>query len=64
MRTMFSGVNVLTHEHLEMLVCIISIVATDALVLKHQGISIHTADYYSFYWISCIQKYHNCSEQH
>ena len=34
----------LTRKQLEMHGCIISIVATDALVLKHQGISIHNAD--------------------
>ena len=34
----------LTHKQLEMLECIISTVATDALVLKHQGISIHSVD--------------------
>ena len=34
---------VLTHKGLEMHGWILSIVATDALVLKHQGISIHSA---------------------
>ena len=34
----------LTLTHLEMHGCIVSIVATDALVLKHQAISIHSAD--------------------
>ena len=34
----------LTHYQLEMLKCILCTVATDALVLKHQAISIHNAD--------------------
>ena len=34
----------LTHEHLETHVCGISIMTTDALVLKHQAISIHNAN--------------------
>ena len=34
----------LTHKQLKMHGCIISTVATDALVLKHQAISIHSAD--------------------
>ena len=33
-----------THKQLEMHMCVISTVATDALVLKHQAISIHSAD--------------------
>ena len=35
----------LTHKHMEMHGCILSTVATDALVLKHQAISIHSAEY-------------------
>ena len=35
---------VLTDKHLEMHECILSTVATDALVLKHQAISIHSTD--------------------
>ena len=35
----------LTHEELERHPCVFSTVATDALVLKHQAISIHCADY-------------------
>ena len=35
---------ILLHKQLEMHGCIISTVATDALVLKHQAISIHGAD--------------------
>ena len=34
----------LTAKHREMHGCVVSIVATDALVLKHQAISIHNAD--------------------
>ena len=34
----------LNHKWLEMHGCVISIVATDALVLMHQGISIHSVD--------------------
>ena len=37
------GLNVLTHTQLEMHVCVLTTVITDALVLKHQGISIHSA---------------------
>ena len=33
-----------THKQLETHVCILSTVATDALVLKHQAISINSAD--------------------
>ena len=35
----------LTHKQLETHGCVISTVATDALVLKHQFISTHSADY-------------------
>ena len=34
----------LTYKQLEMHECILSTVATDDLVLKHQTISIHSAD--------------------
>ena len=34
----------LTHKHRETHGCVVSTVATDALVLKHQAISIHNAD--------------------
>ena len=34
----------LTLKHWEMHGCVVSTVATDALVLKHQAISIHNAD--------------------
>ena len=34
----------LTHKQLETHECVLSTVATDALVLKHQTISIHIAD--------------------
>ena len=36
-------INILTHEQLEMHGCMLSTVATDALVLKHQAISMHRA---------------------
>ena len=36
--------NLLTPEHRETHGCVVSAVATDALVLKHQAISIHNAD--------------------
>ena len=35
---------ILTHKQLEINGFVLSTVATDALVLKHQGISIHSAD--------------------
>ena len=34
----------LTHEYLETHECVLRIMATDALVLKHQAISINSAD--------------------
>ena len=34
----------LTHKHQETHGCVVSTVATDALVLKNQAISIHNAD--------------------
>ena len=34
-----------THKQLEMYGCILNTVATDVLVLKHQGISTHSTDY-------------------
>ena len=39
-----SGLSLLTHKHLETHGSVLSTVATDALVLKHQAISIHIAD--------------------
>ena len=36
--------NLLIHKHLEKHGCALSTVTTDALVLKHQVISIHSAD--------------------
>ena len=36
--------HLLTLKHWEMHGCVVSTVATDALVLKHQAISIHNAD--------------------
>ena len=41
-----------------------SIVVTDALVLKHQAISIHSADNRFIVWISFISKYYIHIEQH
>ena len=38
------GHNELTNKHLETYECVLSTVATDALVLKHQTISIPNAD--------------------
>ena len=38
------GANELTPKHWETHGCVVSTVATDALVLKHQAISIHNAD--------------------
>ena len=47
----------LTHTQLEIHEYVISIRATDALMLKHQAISSHSADY-TLYGTSCIQKLH------
>ena len=58
------GHNELTHKQQETHGCILSTVATDALVLKHQAISIHNAD-----WIAIVldqfhtKKYHSYKEQ-
>ena len=41
----------LTHEQLEMLVCVLSTVAADGLVLKHRAISIHYADQIDIHFI-------------
>ena len=38
------GLNVLTHNQLEMHRCVLSTVAADALVVKHQALSIHGAN--------------------
>ena len=46
----------LTLKQLEKHECIFSTVAADALVLKHQAISIHSVDKYSLYWSSSILK--------
>ena len=35
--------NMLTHKQLEMHGCVLSTLATDALVVKHQAISTHSA---------------------
>ena len=41
---MSQSLDLLTHKQLEMHRCILIILATDALVLKHQAINIHNAD--------------------
>ena len=38
------GILLLTHKQLETHVCVLSTMATDALVLKHRAISIHNPD--------------------
>ena len=43
-RAVESATTVLTLKHRETHGCIVSTVTTDALVLKHQAISIHNAD--------------------
>ena len=43
-QTFYLSFNVLTPKHRETHGCVVSTVATDALVLKHQVISIHNAD--------------------
>ena len=53
-----------THKQLETHGCIFSTVATDAMVLKHQGISIHSTDCILIYWTSFIQRYHSFREQY
>ena len=39
-----SGSMWLTHKQLEIHECVVSIVGTDALALKHQAINIHSAE--------------------
>ena len=41
---------VLTHKQLELHGCVLSTVVTDALMLKHQAISIHSADLIFFFF--------------
>ena len=55
----------LTHKQLEKHGCIINTVATDNLVLKHQAISIHSADktFLVFRTIS-YKKYYTYREKH
>ena len=43
MKPFYSNLSVLTNKELEIEECLLSIVVTDALVLKHQAISIHSA---------------------
>ena len=52
----------LTHYQLETHGCILSTLATDTLVLKHQAISTHSAKYW-LYWTSFIQIYYSYREQ-
>ena len=51
-----SGLHVFTHKQLEMHASVVNTVATDVLVLKHQAISIHSAEYIYLYIYSF-----NCS---
>ena len=52
----------LTHTQLETHVCAFSTVMTDALVLNHQAISIHSTDLVFLY--RPIQKYYIYRKQH
>ena len=52
----------LTNKQLEMHRCILSTLGTDALLLKHQAISTHSAEKYSLCWTSFIQKYRSYRE--
>ena len=49
----------LTNKHLETYMCVLSIGAIDALVLKNQAVSIHTAD-----WISIVLDPYNTEVLH
>ena len=42
----------LTYKQLEIHMCVLNTVATDAMVLKHQDISIFSADQYPSHWTS------------
>ena len=44
--------------------CVLSTVATDALVLKHQAICIHITDKMLMYWTGFIPKYYIKSENY
>ena len=57
--------DLLTLEHWETYGCVVSTVATNALVLKHQAISIHKADqtFFVMYRTSFISKYYTYGEQ-
>ena len=59
-----SGLSVLTHKQLEMHGCKFRTFATDAMVLKHQAISTHTADYIFIVLEQFHVKYHGYSEQY
>ena len=56
--------NELTHKLLKMHGCIVSAVATDALVLKHQAISIHNADWIYIALDPFTQKWFSDREQY
>ena len=59
----YRGQELIIHKQLEMHGCMLSNIATDARVLKHQAISVHSAE-----WILIIldgpfmQKYSICRE--
>ena len=56
-------VYIVTHKQLELHWCIFSTVATDALELKHQAISLHTVDKIIHYiWMIFKQKHYIHSE--
>ena len=56
--------SVLTLKHLETHGRIVSFVATNALVLKHQAISIPSADYTIIVWDQFYMKYYTYAGQH
>ena len=58
------GHNELTHKHLETNKCVLSTVATDALVLKHQTISIPSADQICIEFHMFRNKHYIHSKQH
>ena len=53
-----------THKQPETHGCILTTVATDALVLKHQAISIHIGDQISIAFDQFQTKWHTDNEQH
>ena len=56
-------IHLLTHKQLEINVCVLSTVATDALVLKHQAISTHDAEYIFIVLDQFHAKYYIYNEQ-